>query len=361
MSPRPAAAPFRRPLPGFGRRRLFAGSAALIATGLLAACAEEVEAPPAADAGPEHAEPTPNTTAEQFASYVTAVHDAIAAADEELDAELLAPRVVGSAAEFRTRMYENLEASEDFEDDWRALLPVPSAELMVPMTSTQAEFPRVAIALVADSAEDGVPFFVGLVQEDARSEYTTWGFAQQAVGVEMPMVPSDVVGSSPVDLEADDLRLSPKDALALYASVLSDGNGADEEDLLADNPFQTATHTSIQDERAALNEGVEYDEAASIKENFTVVEDDYLGLRTDDGGAIVLGTFTSVRRIGVKDPATVTFDASMYTELAGATEFTSEFEREFGLTVALYIPPQDSEAQIQPIGSTQYHLGAKGS
>src|SRR5690606_25012107 len=106
------------------------------------------------------------------------------------------------------------------------------------VTSVATAFPRTALALVPDAGPSGVPFFVALQQADAQSPYTTWGWAQQAVGVEMPKVPADTVGSEPVPLDAGDLRLTPAAALELYCGVLSNGDGADAEDVLAANPFQ---------------------------------------------------------------------------------------------------------------------------
>ena len=340
------------------RRRLVLGGGGLALAGLLAACAETPEAPPAAEAGPTLAEPTPNTTEDQLTAVVTEIGAAVAAADEARDAGKLAPRVVGSAAAFRKAMYGLIEK----DDQWAQDLTAPGESLMVPMTSTDAEFPRTAIALVANSAKDGVPMFMALQQADARSPYTTWGWAQQASGVEMPEVPADLVGSAPVTPDTDDLLMTPKDALALYAKVLSDGDAADKDDKLAENPFQTETHKRIQTERKELNAGVEKDEVATIKEVFTVVEDEFAGLRTADGGAIVLATLTSVRKVAIKDGATVRYaEDNKYTTVIGTKEFTKEFIREFGTQVAVYIPAKDSDAQVQPIGATQTATGTSGS
>src|SRR5699024_11340210 len=67
------------------------------------------------------------------------------------------------------------------------------------------------------------PYFMALQQEDAKSPYTTWGWAQQAVGVDMPMVPDAAVGSEQVTPDSEGLVMTPAKALELYASVLSLG------------------------------------------------------------------------------------------------------------------------------------------
>ena len=343
-----------RPL---GRRGLLLGAGGLLASGALAACGSEVEPPPDPPTGKELAEPTPVQTAEQLTDIVPEVSEAVVAADEAGDPEELAPRVTGSAVDFRTAAYAMIEKAEE----WAEELRVPGAELLVPMTSVTAEFPRVAIALVEDSEEEGVPYFMALRQADATSPYTSWGWAQQAVGVEMPMVANAVVGSEQVTEDGEGLVMTPAEALALYAEVLSGGDEKDPDDLLAPNPFQTETHERIQTERKELNAGVDWDEAATVHEDFSVKDDELVGLRTDDGGAIVMGTLLSTRTVSMKDGATMRYaEDNKYTKVIGKKEFTSKYVRKYGTHVALYIPSEDAGGQIQPVGATQTALDATG-
>lgn len=340
------------------RRGLLLGAGTLLTSGVLAACSSEVEPPPAPSTGRPHEEPTPVQTTEQFARIVPEIHAAVVAADEARDVEELAPRVSGSAADFRKAAYAMIDKAEEWAEDLRT----PGSELIVPMTSVTAEFPRTAIALVEDSVEEeGVPYFVVMQQKDAKSPYTCWGWAQQAVGIEMPMVANELVGAEQVTRETEDLLMTPAKALSLYANVLTSGNNEDPDDLLADNPFQTVTHERIATERRELNAGVERDEAATIKETYKVDEDEFAGLRTDDGGALVMATYLSTRTVKVADRATMSYaEDNKYTRLIGTREFTDEYVREYGTTVAVYIPPEGSDAQIQPVGATQSALGAHG-
>ncbi|MGP5251062.1 hypothetical protein ACTXM8_08545 [Brachybacterium alimentarium] len=340
------------------RRGFFLGAGSLLATGALAACSSEPEAPPAPPKGPEPAEPTPVNTHEQFETCVSEVNAAVVAADKKMDAKKLAPRVSGSAADFRKAAYAMIEEAEE----WKDFLTTPSDTLIVPMTTVSAEFPRVAIALVEDSAKEGVPFFMALQQADAKSPYSAWGWAQQAAGIEMPSVPNELVGSEAVAADADDLLLTPDKALALYAKVLSDGKDADADDLLGEDPFMTERHKQIQTERTELNTGVEKDEAATVKETYAVKEEEFAGLRTDDGSAIVMGTLLSSRTVSIKDRATMRYgEDNPYTKVIGKREFTKEYIRKFGTHVALYIPSKDAGGTIQPIAATLTTLGAEGS
>ena len=341
-----------------GRRGLLFGAGTLAVSGLLAACSDEPAPPPAPPTGKQLAEPTPAQTEDQLAAIVPEVNAAVVEADEARDAELLAPRVSGTAVEFRTAAYEMIAKAEE----WAQFLAVPGAGLIRPMTSVGADFPRVALALVEDSAEsEGVPYFMALRQESATSDYTAWGWAQQLAGIEMPMVPHEQVGSEPVTRETEGLVMTPAEALALYAKVLSDGDGADPDDLLADDPFKLERHDEIGGERAELNDGVEWDEAATVKEVYAVKEDEFAGLRTDDGGAIIMSTLRSTRTVNIKDGATMRYsEDNPYTKVAGTREFTKEYVREFGTHVALYIPSVDAGGQVQPIGATLTTLDARG-
>ncbi|WP_193104079.1 hypothetical protein [Brachybacterium sp. FME24] len=339
------------------RRGVFLGAGTLLASGLLAACASEPETPPAPPEGPAAGEPTPVNTAEQFTTSVSEVNAAVVAADKARDVKKLAPRVSGSATDFRKAAYAMIDEAEE----WATFLSVPSDTLKVPMTTVTTEFPRMAIALVEDSAEDGVPFFMALQQADAQSPYTSWGWAQQAVGIEMPSVPNEVVGAEKVALDAEDLVMAPAAALELYAAVLTDGDRANPDGLLAADPFQTERHKQIQTERTELNGGVEKDEAATIRETYAVKEEEFVGLRTDDGGAIVIGTLLSTRTVSIKDGATMRYgDDNLYTKVIGKKEFTKEYIRKYGAHVALFIPAKDSGEPIQPIAATLTTLGASG-
>src|SRR5699024_7007086 len=141
-----------------GRRGLFLGAGGLLAGSLLAACSSEEAPPPPPPTGKELAEPTPAQTTEQITAIVPEVNAAVVAADEARDPEQLAPRVSGSAVEFRTAAYAMIEKAEE----WAEELRVPGAVLLVPLTSVTAEFLRVAIVLVSDSVEVGVSNFLML-------------------------------------------------------------------------------------------------------------------------------------------------------------------------------------------------------
>lgn len=343
------------PPAGFGRRRLLAGSGVAAVTALLAACGTE-EPPPAVPKGPSApAASTPVAAAERFSDVVKEISGQVTAADQARDPAQLAPRVVGSAVEFRTRSYEIMAKDPAIVPS----LPTPAPTLILPVVPTEGDFPRTAIAIVPDAADANVQYFMPLQQADARAPYATWGWALQHGGVDMPKVAAAETGSGAVAPDASDLLLAPADALALYAAVLSNGDGADPEDKVAPDPFQQLMHGGIQEERAKLNANVPPDSLATVHEDYAVFPDEMAALRTADGGAIVIASMRSSRRIAVVNGATLTSEEPEF-KLAGRTTFTKEFVRDYGETVALYIPTADAGAPIQPIGATKMLLGAHG-
>lgn len=347
-----------------GRRSLLLGGGALGLGALLSGCAGE-DTPPAVPQGATPSEATPVATAEQFSKVMEAIVDRLDKADDERSAKELAPRIVGSAAQFRKASYAIIKKVAAYAKE----LNKPSATIVVPVTSTTADYPRVAIAVVQDQDKSGNPFFVALSQKDARSPYTTWGWARQSAGITMPSVAADSVGAEAVAADAKDLVMSPEKAMELYAAVLSDGDDKDPDDKLADDPFQKEAHESIWTERRGLNANADSkNELGTIHESYTVHDGELIALRTADGGAMVMGSMRSNRLIKVKNGATVTIKAKddagnpyVPAELAGRTSFKKSFSRQYGEIVVLHIPSKDSGKKIQPIGSTKVLLKVEGS
>lgn len=347
-------APLARPV-FLERRRILRGGGLAASALLLAACGEEI-APPKVPTGPTApATPTPVATAEQMAAVVADVNAHVMAADQARDVTKLAPRVVGSAAEIRTRSYEILAKIPELAP----AVPTPAATMLVPVVPTSGALPRTAIVVVADSADENAHFFMPLQLTDPRSVYSTWGWARQLAGVEMPSVANDKTGADAVAPDAGGLVLTPQDALARYAATLTSGDGADPDDLIAPDAFQQEVQKNLADERAKLNPNVPPDSLATISEEYTVVPGEFAAVRSADGGAIVMGSMRSSRRIALVNGATLTTKEDEL-RLAGSRTFTKEIVRDYAETVALFIPTADSGKKIQPIAASKLLLGAHG-
>lgn len=346
-------------------RRAILASSAMTGVLALAACGPK-DAVPTIPAQPSGASAGPAADRERISAVVADIAEALRGADAKKDPKKLAPRIVGTAALARTRAYQIMAKVPGYAPAQLS----PTSSVIVPLTSTGETFPRVAIALVDDKAGGGQRDFVALTQKDARSPYTTWGWALQSAGVKkLPTVQPDSIGAAPVPYDASDLVLSPKAALARYAAVLSYGAAADKEKLIVTDPFQEAAHKGIQNERADLNKGVAPDSLATVHEDYTVVGPaEYIGIRSSDGGAIVMASMRSKRTMKTVGNATITVkdtDASgkpfAEVKLTGKTTFTKEFVRDYSEVVVLWIPKKGSGEKIQPFAATKSLLAASGS
>lgn len=357
--------PPRSPLAGTSRRGVLLGAGSLLAGTALAACGKE-EKPPAVPEGPELASPTPDLGSDQFSRIVTAIDKSLTAADEKKDAKLLAPRVIGSAAEFREATYTIMKKEPKLADQIEGQLGGPDSKVVLPIASVGEKFPRTAIALLGNRTGEKAANFVVLQQKDAQSPYTTWGWATQLAGVDLPKVAGAGSGTETIGADADDLVMTPKDALELYAKKLASGKDADPKKKIAEDPYLEAMHQGIAEERKMLNKGVKKDEVATVHEKYAVQKGEFAALRTADGGALVIASLRSKRSVKIKDGASIKgLQAGGGKELltaavTGKSEFGQEWVRDYGTMIALTVPPKDAKAPVQVVGAFRAFLGATG-
>ena len=152
------------------RRGLLLGAGTLLTSGVLAACSSEVEPPPAPSTGRPHEEPTPVQTTEQFARIVPEIHAAVVAADEARDVEELAPRVSGSAADFRKAAYAMIDKAEEWAEDLRT--PVgPGLDQRRDLAERLGDLLRGQLAVLGqarEAAEHGVAGVAGGLRDVLR-------------------------------------------------------------------------------------------------------------------------------------------------------------------------------------------------
>lgn len=349
------------------RRGLLLGAGGLLAGTALAACSAE-EPPPSVPQGPELASPTPDLQPNQIERIVTAIDKSLTRADKKKDAGLLAPRVTGSAAEFRKATYAIMKKEPKLKAQITGQLGGPDAKIVLPVVTVSEDFPRTTIALLGNRTGEKAAEFVVLQQKDARSPYTTWGWATQLAGVDLPQVAGAGTGTETVAADADDLVLSPKDAVALYAKKLTSGDKADKKKRIAKDPYMTAMHKSIRSERKMLNTGVKKDEVATIHEKYSVHGGELAAVRTADGGALVIASLRSRRTVKIKDGAKIRgLQAEggkdlLTAAVTGKSEFRKDWVRQYGTMIALAIPPKDDKkAPVQAIGAFRSFLDASGS
>ncbi|MDO5661690.1 MAG: hypothetical protein Q4G40_03255 [Brachybacterium sp.] len=374
----------QRPRPALPGRRSVLGAAA--GAMLLASCGTGGEAPPAVPSADAPAEPLPRIDLGQLETVLEEVAEHLQRADDEHDAELLAPRVSGSAAAWRRDGYAILPEVPEHAQEFIG----PSGQLVLPILPGSDSFPRSAIALAVERQDEETMLFVALQQADARSNYASWGWARQQGGADMPSVPADTAGAEAVDPDDDGLVMSPREALAAYARALE---GAEEDiDQVEEDPFGDSVREEIAEETEVLQTALlpaegedEGDQEPSIElqSSWEPVEDEIAALRTADGGAVVMGSLTGTRSVtisggtlvlathdeeGRPNPAVIiaggedaTEDEDAPAQEDGVAEFSSTFTRTYGTTVALFVPAADSGERLRLIGASRMLVSADGA
>ncbi|WP_058234254.1 hypothetical protein [Devriesea agamarum] len=335
------------------------GIGAISASALVLAGCGGKDGPPAVNPGPKPV-PTPVVDEQQYTKVVAQTVQALNAADEKRDAALLAPRIVGSAAEFRTATYGIISKF----DKWAKELQRFSTTSALRVPTSDGTFPRTVFAFL-NAQDPKLPVYIVIFQQkDARSPYTTWGWAPQGAKVPKVGIPNPAVGAAEVPIDAKDLVLSPQDALSTYAEVLGSGLTDQTRAVMIEDTYISRQWRDIWEDRKTISteEGDGADEVATVIEKYTVHPGEYAGIRTENGGALIAGALRSTRTFTVNRGAKIFYrNPNPITVLAGKQEFRTKLEINSGEIVVLYVPPKEGGAKMQGIGGSKVLLSASGT
>lgn len=336
----------------FSRRGLF-GAAAAASALVMAGCSEE-EAPPKANPGPGIEGPTPAAEPGQLLWVVKDVNAHLKAADESLDAAKLAPRISGSAAEYRKALYEIIKK----DDSYKSALERPSDNPVLSVSTNNDNYPRFIMTVAKGEKADDLPYLMIMQQDGPRDPYHCWGWAKQAANG--PAMPAAIVGAAPVVRDATDYVFRPYEAINLYVDALNKGLKDGLEQKVAPDAFMTSMREVVDKLRAMLNKDVPPDSIATVEETYAVSTKEFAGIRTADEGALIFTSLKSTRKITVKK-GTVTYPESVYTRVAGKTSFTKEVVVNAGETIVLYVPAKKNGGKVQLVAGFKSLLSVTGS
>lgn len=342
MTARPAPRPV-----GAAHRRRSAGAAVVLAAALgLAACATPVPEP-VPDAVP--AVPPPVLTVTQSSSVLDQVGEVLAAGDAALDPAGLPARVTGPALAIRTAEYVRATATGGARPP--VALPTSAQTLIVPSTT---EWPRTQMVVTEQPDDLQAPLLLVLEQAGPREPYRLWGWARLGPSVEMPATERPEVGSEPVAPDDDSLLLSPAEAVAQYADVLTNGDASAYAATFPADFFRTALTEARAQTAASLQE------IASVAETVSPVADQVTALRTDDGGAIVVGELSTVTTATLSQ-GSITLSDPFDAALAGVGSVSQNLVRTWTDVVALYVPPAGGEQQVRLLAAEHARTAVTGS
>lgn len=336
----------RRSVRGIPVRRRLAGGAfaALVALGL-AACATPVPEP-APDAVP--AVPPPALTVAQSTSVLDEVGTVLAAGDEALDATGLPARVEGPALAIRTAEYVRATATNGERPP--VTLPMEAQTTIVPNSTT---WPRTQMVVTVQPDDLQAPLLLVLEQSGPREPYRLWGWSRLGPSVEMPATAEPEIGSEPVAADDDTLLLTPTEAVAQYADVLTNGDASAAAATFPADFFRTAL-TDARAQTAASLQAV-----ATVAETVAPVEGELTALRTADGGAIVVAELSTVTTITLSQ-GSITLSDPFDAALAGKDSVTSNLVRTWTDVVALYVPPAGGAEQVEVLAAEHARTSVTG-
>jgi hypothetical protein len=274
---RPGVPTARRTVRGIGAAlaALAIGLAGVAPAGAAPSTTAGASAPATADQAGGEAFPVLTDT--QLERILGEVSQTVRAGDLAQDAEKLTPRVALHALEMRTWNYRNRK----IDDSVSAPAPVAASPVLSAVAVSDPSFPRTAMA-VTEGEGNSTPQILMLRQDSARSQYRLVANAPMTPGAQLPAGSLDQTGVEVIDpADNEGLVMSPGYAVAGTARYLLD-SGDDFSERIEANPYMTAIH-EYQEKLV--------EDAADARFTFrrASVPDSLVGLRLEDGSAIVIG------------------------------------------------------------------------
>lgn len=333
-------------------RRAAAGLTALAALSLVAGCAMPVPSP---QAQPEAPESMPVLDEPRIERILADVDEAIAAADEEGDADLLSDRMANPALRIRAAEYRLAEAtSGDDAYSPRTLIAAPQVEIV----SVSDDWPRTMMVVTEIPDGANVPLLLTLEQADPRSPYKVHHWVRLLPGSEMPPTAVPATGSQQVAADASGFLVTPTEAIADYADILTHGEDSDVADSFAldDDEF----YTLVREEAENLDV---VDEAGTFAHRTHPTDAPVIALATEDGGYIVVGEMSTRQKftktisgseITVPSPHIEALDS----EDGSLVYLDDSLIASFRTMVAMYVPGEDAEdGQVTVLGAERVLTG----
>jgi hypothetical protein len=320
-------------------RARLAAVAAAAGMVLLAGCAAPVPTPQ-----PEEtpATPPPVLDETQQDDVLAAVGTTLEEAGAATDPELLEGRVTGPALAIRTSQLDVAKARGNA--DLVTELPTDVQQVVIPTTQT---WPRTSYGVSVQPESLQPPRLSVYEQDGARDQYELWGWVRLFPSTTLPSFAAPTIGSEAVAPDDDSLLVTPTDAVAQYADVLNVGSSSSFAASFPDDSFRAQLA-----ERAKVWNDALAPAAGKYTLTFTPDPDQPVrSVRTADGGALVVGTMTSAESMTAEDGAQVPPDTESVKALFGSAGTTNVLKVGYRDVVAIYVPPADSEEQMQVLGT----------
>ncbi|MEV0892719.1 hypothetical protein [Promicromonospora sp. MEB111] len=318
--------------------RSMAVVATLLATGLLAGCAEELPVPK-----PEAPVAAAVVSQSQERKILDKVSGVVEGVTKSSDADSLAARLSGPALAIRETQLKVAAARKDKEP-----LTDLAMEMQQVILPSDQEWPRTSFAITVQPKDLTTPVLMAFNQSSAREQYKMWGWVRLLPGVTMPQFAEADLGSAAVPANDESLKMTPQSAVEQYASVLTVDKDSKYAGNFADDDLRQFFRDYGKLQVDAINKE---DCKGAFEVAYEPTKDPVKSVRTADGGALVMAAMISKETITAKEegceigPPTKTTQA-----LWGDADVTNVVEVNYKDMVAMYVPPKDSEDQVSLVG-----------
>ncbi|WP_454859536.1 hypothetical protein [Promicromonospora soli] len=320
------------------RTRTTAVVATVLATGLLAGCAEELPTPK-----PEAPVAAAVVTQSQEREILDKVAGVVEKVDKASDADALGARLSGPALKIRETQLDVAAARKDKEP--LTDLTMQMQQVILP---SDQDWPRSSFAITVQPKDLTTPVLMAFDQSTARDQYKLWGWVRLLPGVTMPQFAEADLGSAAVPEGDKSLKTTPKDAIKQYASVLTVDKDSKYNGNFADDDLRQFFRDYGKLQVDAINKE-ECDGAFEVA--YEPTKDPVKSVRTADGGALVMAAMISKETITAKEegceigPPTKTTQA-----LWGDADVSNVVEVNYRDMVAMYVPPKGSDSKVSLVG-----------
>ena len=312
--------------------------ATVLATGLLAGCAEELPTPK-----PEAPVAAAVVTQSQEREILDKVAGVVGKVDKASQAEKLRARLDGPALDIRETQLKVAAARKDKEP-----LTDLTMEMQQVILPSDQEWPRSSYAITVQPKDLTTPVLMAFDQATARDQYKLWGWVRLLPGVTMPQFAEADLGSPAVPADDESLKATPEAAIKQYASVLT----VDKDSKYADSFADDDLRQFFRDYGKLQVDAINKEECKGAFEvAYEPTKSPVKAVRTADGGALVMASMISQETITAKEegceigPPTKTTQA-----LWGDADVSNVVEVNYKDMVAMYVPPKESDDQISLVG-----------
>ena len=277
---------------------------------------------------------------EQDVAIHASIAEVLAAGTETLDPAPLAARVTGPALTLRTA--ELTVASATGVKDAITEVPLTLQSELIPATDV---WPRWSFAVSERPQNLQTERLLVTEQAGPREQYKLWGWLRLFPGVTLPAFPLAPNGTEQLASDDASLMLSPADAIAHYADVLSAGDASAYAAEFPADPLRDQMAARRADRTVLATTG-----KGTYTLTFTPTEGAVRALRTDGGGALVIGQITSSETLAGEPGALINPTATESAFTAGAAPSNSLTVGRTAL-VGIYVPAAGSTETISVVGS----------